>query len=140
MFLPRVMRPLPTVAWPTNPNVQRIAEAPFSVVRGPQGSYVDEGLAAAIEGWARWQGCVWLRTGTTQPSSLASSLTSACLYRWTDTAAGEPRGEAAPSAELAAAMRLSPPGAVVVLELEGRSPRASRDWSRASAASPVIAA
>jgi DNA-binding SARP family transcriptional activator len=120
MFLPRVMRPLPTAAWPTNPNVQRIAEAPFSVVRGPQGSYVAEWLAAAIESWARWHGCVWLRTKTTQPSSLASSLTSACLYRWTDTAGGEPRGEAAPSAELAAAMRLSPPGAVVVLELEGR--------------------
>jgi hypothetical protein len=62
MFLPRVMRPLPTAAWPTNPSVQRIAEAPFSVVRGPQGSYVAEWLAAAIEGLARWQGCVWLRT------------------------------------------------------------------------------
>ena len=120
MFLPRVMRPLPAAAWPTNPNVQRLAEVPFSVVRGPQGSYVAEWLAAAIEGWARWQGCVWLRARATQPPALASALASACLYRWTDPGGREPRPEVAPSAELAAAMRLSPPGAVVVLEVEGR--------------------
>jgi DNA-binding SARP family transcriptional activator len=120
MFLPRVMRPLPTAAGPANPNVQRLAEAPFSVVRGPQGSYVAEWLAAAIEGWARWQGCVWLRARATRPPALASALASACRYRWTDSAGREPPPEAAPSAELAAAMRLSPPGAVVVVELEGR--------------------
>ncbi|HEU4396247.1 MAG TPA: BTAD domain-containing putative transcriptional regulator [Actinomycetota bacterium] len=120
MFLPRVMRPLPTATWLTNPNVQRLAGAPFSVVLGPQGSYVAEWLAAAIEGWARWQGCVWLRTWTTQPAALAGSLTSACLYRWNDAGDQEWSRDAAPNAELDATMRLSPPGAVIVLELEGR--------------------
>ena len=47
MYLPRVMRPLPSMAGAANPNAQRIAEMPFSVVRGPPGSYVAEWLAGS---------------------------------------------------------------------------------------------
>ena len=55
MFLPRVMRPLPSMAMSATPNVQRMGDVPFSVVRGPPGSYVAERLAGMIEGWDRWQ-------------------------------------------------------------------------------------
>jgi len=120
VYLPSVMRPLPTATRLTNPNVQRIAEAPFSVVRGPPGSYVAEWLAAAIEGWDRWQGCVWLRAGSTPLGALAGSLASACVHRWVDVGDHERRREADPNAWLDATMNLSPAGAVIVLELEGR--------------------
>lgn len=120
MFLPRVMRPLPTGAHPTNPSLRHLAEAPFSVVYGSPGSYVAEWLAAAIQGWDRWQDCVWLRSRSTQPAALAGSLTSACLHRWAGDSDPEPRHEADPGAQLDETMRLSPAGAVVVLELEGR--------------------
>ena len=46
MFLPRVMRPLPAVAWPTNPNVQRLAEVGV-IVRDLPG----RGLVRASVGW-----------------------------------------------------------------------------------------
>jgi DNA-binding winged helix-turn-helix (wHTH) protein len=117
VFLPRVMRPLPTASRLPNPNVQRIAEVPLSLVRGPPGSYVAERLAAAIQGWDRWQGCVWLRTGGAPPAALAESLVSACLHRWT----GDHRDDPSPvsNARLDETMRLSPAGAVVVLELDG---------------------
>lgn len=58
MLLAREMRPLPAASCLMNPEVHRIAEAPLSLVRGPAGSYVAE--------------------------SLAASLASACLHRWTD--------------------------------------------------------
>ncbi len=117
VFLPRVMRPLPAVSRLTDPNVQRIAEAPLSLVRGPPGSYVAEWLAAAIQGWDRWQGCVWLRTGGARPAALAGLLASACLHRWTDDRRDEPSPVS--NARLDETMRLSPAGAVVVLELGG---------------------
>lgn len=84
MFLPRMMRPLPTVSRLTDPAVQRIAEAPLSLVRGPRGSYVAERLAAAVHGWDRWQDCVWLRTPEAHPAAVAESLVRACRHRWTD--------------------------------------------------------
>ncbi|MGH3753540.1 MAG: AfsR/SARP family transcriptional regulator [Pseudonocardiaceae bacterium] len=116
MFPARVMRPLPTATRLTNPSVQRIAEAPLSLVRGPPGSYVAERLAAAIQGWDRWQGCVWLRAGGARPAALAESLVRACLHRWTD----DHRDDPAPvsNARLDETMRRSPAGAVVVLELD----------------------
>ncbi len=117
MFLPRVMRPLPTVSRLINPNIQRIAGAPLSLVRGPPGSYVAERLAAAIQGWDRWQSCVWLRTGGARPAALAESLVSACLHRWTDDHRDDPSPVS--NARLDETMRLSPAGAVVVLELGG---------------------
>jgi len=55
---------------------------PFSVVRGPSGSYVAEWLAGLIDGWGRWQDCVWLRAPGTQPLALAGPLLQACRYRW----------------------------------------------------------
>ena len=120
MFLPRVMRPVPTATRLSSPDLQRIVEAPFSVVGGAPGSYVAEWLAGAIQGWARWQDCVWLRDGGSTTAALAGALAGACLYRWADPGTQELAGEVASAAALAATMRLSPPGAVVVLELEGR--------------------
>jgi DNA-binding SARP family transcriptional activator len=120
VFLPRVMRPLPTHAHLTNPNLQHLADAPLSVVHGPPGSYVAEWLAAAIQGWDRWQGCVWLRSRSPQPAALAGWLTSACLQRWADDLDSELPCEADPTSRLDEAMRLSPAGAVIVLEFQGR--------------------
>ena len=121
MFLPRVMRPVPSATRLASPDLQRIVEAPFSVIRGAPGSYVAEWLAWAIQGWARWQDCVWLRDRGSPTAALAGALASACLYRWADAGAQEVAGEVASTAFLAATMRLSPPGAVIVLELEGRT-------------------
>ena len=121
MFLPRVMRPVPSATRLASPDLQRIVEAPFSVVRGVPGSYVAEWLAGAIQGWARWQDCVWLRERGSPTAALAGALASACLYRWADPGAQEVAGEVASTAFLAGTMRLSPPGAVIVLEVEGRT-------------------
>jgi DNA-binding SARP family transcriptional activator len=120
VFLPRVMRPLPTHAHLTNPNLRPLADAPFSVVHGPPGSYVAEWLAATIQSWGRWQGSVWLRSRSPQPAALAGWLTSACLHRWAGDLDPELRHEADPTSRLDEAMRLSPAGAVIVLEFEGR--------------------
>ena len=120
MFLPRVMRPVPSATRLASPDLQRLVEAPFSVVRGAPGSYVAEWLAGAIQGWARWQDCVWLRDGGSPTAALAGALASACLYRWADAGAQALAGEVASTSFLAATLRLSPPGAVIVLELEGR--------------------
>jgi DNA-binding SARP family transcriptional activator len=119
VFLPKVMRPIPSATQSPSPDLQRIVEAPFSLVRGAPGSYVAEWLAGAIQGWARWQDCVWLRDRGSPLPALAGALASACLYRWADAGAQEPAGEVASTAFLATTMRLSPPGAVIVLELEG---------------------
>lgn len=121
MFLPRVLRPVPSATRLSSPELRRIVEAPFSVVRGAPGSYVAEWLAGAIQGWARWQDCVWLRDGGSPTAALAGALASACLYRWAGSGAQEVVADVASTASLAATMRLSPPGAVIVLELEGRA-------------------
>jgi DNA-binding SARP family transcriptional activator len=116
MFLPPVMRPLPCPVTLERPGLQRIAEAPVSLVRGPPGSYLAEGLAAAILGWSRWQDCVWLRPQDTHPSALATSLAGACLHRWDG-------GDSAASGvdiHLERVIRSAPAEAVVVLELGGR--------------------
>ena len=120
VFLPRVMRPVPSPTRLASPDLQRLVEAPFSVVRGAPGSYVAEWLAGVIQGWARWQDCVWLRDGGSATAALGGALASACLYRWADAGAQELAGEVASTSFLAATLRLSPPGAVIVLELEGR--------------------
>jgi DNA-binding SARP family transcriptional activator len=111
------MRPLPGETGFAGPRVQRIAEEPFSVVRGPSGSYRAESLAGLIAGWRRWQDCVWLRTPSTRPLALASPLLTACRYRWGGDEAPTPAGPAAD--QLDQALRLAPPGGIVVLELEG---------------------
>jgi DNA-binding SARP family transcriptional activator len=121
VFLPRVMRPVPSATRLASPHLQRIVEAPFSVVRGAPGSYVAEWLAGAIQGWARWQHCVWLRDWGSPTAALAGALASACLYRWADAGAQVVAGDVTSTALLAATMRLSPPGAVIVLEVEGRT-------------------
>ncbi|HEX6578812.1 MAG TPA: BTAD domain-containing putative transcriptional regulator [Jiangellaceae bacterium] len=115
------MRPLPSMAGPANRNAQRIGEMPFSVVHGPPGSYAAEWLAGLLEGWDRWQRCVWLRASTPRSDALAGPLTSACLHRW--IGADEPddgRLEVTPSLALDEVLRRSPSGAVIVLELAGR--------------------
>lgn len=121
MFLPRVMRPLPSMAMSARPNVQRMGDVPFSVVRGPPGSYVAERLAGLIEGWDRWQQCVWLRSPKAGRDALAGPLASACLHRWVDAAElDEGRLDETPSTRLDETLRQSPTGAVIVLELAGR--------------------
>jgi hypothetical protein len=109
------------MAGAANPNAQRIAEMPFSVVRGPPGSYAAEWLAGLLEGWDRWQGCVWLRASNARPDTLAGPLASACLHRWIGAAELEQaRLEVTPSPGLDEVLRQSPIGAVIVLELAGR--------------------
>ena len=81
MYLPPVLRPL-AAAGPVDPAVQRIAEAPFSVVRGVPGSYVAERLAGVIEGWERLGDCVWLRVADPRPGPLAQAVAAACRHRW----------------------------------------------------------
>ncbi len=120
MYLPRVMRPLPSMAMSIDPNVHRMGEVPFSVVRGPPGSYVAERLAGVVEGWNRWQDCVWLRSRSARADALAGLLASACLHRWVGATEQEERLELPPSARLDDTLRQSPTGAVIVLEFAGR--------------------
>ncbi|MGH8824478.1 MAG: AfsR/SARP family transcriptional regulator [Jiangellaceae bacterium] len=103
-----------------DPNVHRIGDVPFSVVRGPPGSYVAERLAGLVDGWDRWPGCVWLRSRSARADALAGPLATACLHRWVGAAEQEERLEVAPSARLDETMRRSPIGAVIVLEFAGR--------------------
>lgn len=116
MFLPGMMRPLPTVSRLTDPEAHRIAGAPLSLVRGPPGSYVAEWLAAAIQGWGRWPCCVWLRPGNIESIAITESLVSACLNRWAD----DLLVPSASTPSLEATLRQAPDGAVVVLEFQGR--------------------
>jgi DNA-binding SARP family transcriptional activator len=116
VFPPRVMRPLPSTSRLTNPEVHRIAEASLSLVRGPSGSYVAEWLAGAIQGWDRWSGCVWLRTGHVAPAALAESLVSICRYRWTED---PPVALSLSKPNLDETIRRAPTGAVIVLEFQG---------------------
>jgi len=109
------------MAMSATPNVQRMGDVPFSVVRGPPGSYVAERLAGLIEGWDRWQRCVWLRSPKAGRDALAGSLASACRHRWVDAAElDEGRIDVTPSTRLDETLRRSPTGAVIVLELAGR--------------------
>lgn len=119
MYLPQVMRPVPAVPGPSDAGVDRIAEAPLSVVRGSPGSYVAERLAAAVESWGRWQNCVWLRPQDTRLCALAESLTSACVHRWDEPVQGWPHPEQPAPEQLVETIRRAPAGAVVVLELGG---------------------
>jgi hypothetical protein len=98
-----------------------MGDVPFSVVRGPPGSYVAERLAGLIEGWDRWQRCVWLRSPKAGRDALAGPLASACRHRWVDAAElDEGRLDVTPSTRLDETLRRSPTGAVIVLELAGR--------------------
>lgn len=117
MFLPPVLRPLAAVG-PVNAAVQRIAEAPFSVVRGPPGSYVAERLAGTIESWERLQDCVWLRARDRRPAELTQSLAAACRHRWSSGAGTDIRAASGP--QLNAEIQVAPQGAVIVIELGGR--------------------
>jgi DNA-binding SARP family transcriptional activator len=117
MFLPPVLRPLAAVG-SANASVQRIAEAPFSVVRGARGSYVAERLAGAIDSWERLQDCVWLRARDRRPAELAQSLAAACRHRWSSGAGTDVR--AAPGPQLSEEIQGAPQGAVIVIELGGR--------------------
>src|SRR5689334_1064600 len=103
MFLPPVLRPV-AVAGPTDPAVQRIAEAPLSLVHGVPGSYVAELLAGAIDGWRRLPGCVWLRVADTRSTGLAESLAAACRHRW----AADPDDGSPPPHRLDAALAAAP--------------------------------
>ena len=117
MYLPPVLRPL-AAAGPVDPAVQRIAEAPFSVVRGVPGSYVAERLAGVIEGWERLGDCVWLRVADPRPGPLAQAVAAACRHRWSPGRGAAARGT--PGARLGEEIAAAPEGAVVVLELGGR--------------------
>jgi DNA-binding SARP family transcriptional activator len=117
MFLPPVLRPLAAVG-PVNAAVQRIAEAPFSVVRGVPGSYAAERLAGVIDSWERLPDCVWLRARDRPPAELAQSLAAACRHRWSSGAGTGVR--AAPGPQLSEEIRVAPEGAIIVVELGGR--------------------
>jgi DNA-binding SARP family transcriptional activator len=102
-----------------------MADAPFSVLRGPPGSFAAERLAAAVEMWDRWQHCVWLRAPTSHPGRLAGSLADACAYHW--SADGGPDRPRPPErAGLLEALHGSPADAVIVVELPGRVRRGLR--------------
>jgi Transcriptional regulatory protein, C terminal len=116
MFLPPVLRPLAAVG-PVNSPVRRIAEAPFSVVRGPPGSYLAERLAGVIDSWERLQDCVWLRAPDRRPAELAQSLAVACRHRWSSGAIDV---RAAPGPQLSEEIQMAPEGAIIVIELGGR--------------------
>ena len=117
MFLPPVLRPLAAVG-PVDAAVQRVAEAPFSVVRGAPGSYVAERLAGVIDSWERLQDCVWLRARDRRQAELAQSLAAACRHRWSPGAGADVR--TAPGPRLSEEIQVAPHGAVIVIELGGR--------------------
>ena len=117
MFLPPLLRPLAAVG-PVSAAVQRIGEAPFSVVRGAPGSYVAERLAGAIDSWERLQDCVWLRARDCQPAELAQSLAAACRHRWSSRAGIDVWN--APGPQLSDEIQAAPRDAVIVIELGGR--------------------
>ncbi|MGH8835061.1 MAG: BTAD domain-containing putative transcriptional regulator [Actinomycetes bacterium] len=121
MYLPPVLRPLAT-GGAFNPAVQRIAEAPFSVVRGAPGSYLAERLAGVIGSWQRLNDCVWLRADGSRLTELAQSLGAACQHRWSPSETAPPPSERSPNLDprLSEEIQRAPEGAVIVLELGGR--------------------
>lgn len=118
MYLPPVLRPLAAEGALT-PAVRRIAEAPFSVVRGAPGSYAAERLAGVVESWQRLNDCVWLRAQDVRQAELAQSLAAACEHRWASTEPARRTGQL-PAARLHDQIQAAPEGAVIVLELGGR--------------------
>ncbi|RZT27639.1 DNA-binding SARP family transcriptional activator [Kribbella sp. VKM Ac-2569] len=118
MYLPPVLRPL-AAQGVISPAVQRIAEAPFSVVRGVPGSYAAERLAGVIDSWQRWNDCVWLRAQDIRPTELAQSLAAACGHRWLPTEP-QPGTRPLPALRLGEMIYGAPEGAVIVLELGRR--------------------
>ena len=124
MFLPPVLRPLAAVG-AANAAAERIAEAPFSVVRGTPGSYVAERLAGVIDSWDRLQDCVWLRARDCQPAVLAQALATACRHRWSSGGVTDVRAALGP--QLSQEIQGAPECAVIVIELGGRvTPRVTR--------------
>ena len=95
------------------PAVQRIAEAPFSLVRGVPGSYAAERLAGVVDSWQRLNDCVWLRAHGSP--DIAQSLAAACRHRWSSVGT-----EPLPAARLGDEIQQAPEGAVIVLELGRR--------------------
>ena len=125
MYLPPVLRPL-AAGGSITPAVQRIAETPFSVVRGVPGSYAAERLAGVVDSWQRWNDCVWLRAHDIRPTELAQSLAAACKHRWSP-AEPAPRTKPLPVPRLSEELQGAPEGAVIVLELGTRvTPRVTR--------------
>jgi len=118
MYLPPVLRPLAAEGAMT-PAVRRIAEAPFSVVRGVPGSYAAERLAGVVDSWQRLNDCVWLRAQDVEQADLAQSLAAACEHRWSSAKPGRRTGQA-PAARLDDEIQAAPEGAVIVLELGSR--------------------
>lgn len=121
----RGLRPPPCQARRAAPGCSTIvpSETPFSVMRGPPGSYVAEWLAGVLEEWDRWQSAVWLRPRDTRPAALARLLGSACHHRWGEGGEQEGPPQDAPAAPLDETIRHSPDKAVIVLELGGRVTR-----------------
>ena len=118
MYLPPVLRPV-AAGGPATPAVQRLAEAPFSVVRGLPGSYVAERLAGVIDSWQRLGDCVWLRAIDARPADLAQALGAACHHRWAP-GRSEPEPMGLPYVPVSRQIEAAPEGAVIVLELGGR--------------------
>jgi DNA-binding SARP family transcriptional activator len=121
VYLPSVLRPL-TDAAEVPAAFDRLAELPFSMLRGRPGSYPAERLAALVERWGRLPDCVWLRAGHSRSADLVPALAAACHHRWS--------GGADPDLTLTG-VRLedelwaAPEGAVVVLEVGGRTASAA---------------
>ena len=120
MYLPPVLRPN-AIGGEFTPSVQRMEEAPFSVVRGLPGSYIAERLAGAVDSWQRLSDCVWLRADARRPADLARALRVACQHRWSSGKTAPPTSrllDASPP--LSDVIQQAPEGAVIVLELGGR--------------------
>ena len=128
------------MAMSAKPNVQRMGDVPFSMVRGRPGSYVAERLAGLIEGWDRWQRWV-SRFPNPGPDALAGPLASACLHRRVGAAeVDEGRLDVTPTTRLDETLRQSPTGAVIVLSWPDVSLRTTGGLSRPSVpSSPTVA-
>ena len=120
VYLPPVLRPV-AVGGELSPAVQRIEQAPYSIVRGVPGSYIAERLAGVIDSWHRLGDCVWFRAEGGRPNDLAESLGVACRHRWSSGERAPPANRLSdPSPPLSDAIQQAPEGAVIVLELGGR--------------------
>jgi DNA-binding SARP family transcriptional activator len=117
VFVPRVLRPRP-LSHESVRSAVPVAEAPFSVLSGPPGSYIPEALATLIARRHRWQDCAWLVAGRADGDEFFRLLAAACRRRWRPgTVRSVPSGSS--WIELLPTTMLAAPGnAVLVIELD----------------------
>lgn len=127
MYLPPVMRPLAASNWTAAVAVDRPAASPISILRGPPGSYVAEGLAATLAQADRWHNSVWLRQQDWHPRPPEAALVAACRHRWFgEQASGGLDDGTAAGESLVRVLSRAPRGSAIVLELGSRLERATQ--------------